>query len=183
MKKIIGILAFLILVIVVVFVVYKVKNPTYRNIAKEFSSACDSKGKMEKFVDKRFDVKATCAIKKVSQEIDQSDKQAVEKAFKEEYKKVSKDDIEKEKKELKELMYEFVSEDDKVKFKSIEKPDKYEKIPFLKEADVVYEIGSDTADVEFYYYKNKLVLIDIGAVYNKNELEKNSEKVNVGTIE
>ena len=174
MKKIIGILAFVVLIIVVVFIGYKLKNPSYKSIAKEFSSACDSKEKMEKFVDKRFDVKAICAIRKVSI---QEDKQALEKAFKDEYKKVSNEEIEATKKELRELMFEFVSEDDEVIFKSIDEPVEDDKIPFLKVADAVYEIGEDTADVEFYFYNNKVILIDIDAVYNEKEFDNDSEQV------
>ena len=166
-KKGISIVAILMVIIAIIAVIFVVNRRTYKSVAKDFAKAMQSEEKMNKFVEKNFDFKAMYAIEKIGEDddIDKEDQKELAKAFKKEYKKVKKDDYEDYKDKMKDVMQEFVTEDNKIKLKNVEKPEKFDEFELLDKCEATYE-DEDGKEVklDLYLYKNKIVLIDTNDV-------------------
>ena len=170
-KLLIGICVAVVVVIIALCAIFV--KPSYKSQIKSFGKALGDSKKMEKFVDKNIDFRAIYAMEKVNEreDLDGSDKDAVEKAFKEEYKKAKKSDYKSEDnvKEVKEtftgISKELAGDDTTIEIKDIGKLEKDEDFPFFEDAKFTLKVkkGDKEQELKLYamFYKKKIVLINI----------------------
>ena len=167
---IIGIVA-VIAVIAIVAVCALLLKPSYKGQIKDFVEAMSSEEKMDKFVEKKVNLRALYAMEQVEKEenLDTDDEKAMEKAFTKAYKNAKKADYEKTEyvdsvKSLYKMMTQLTAASDgvKIKVKDIGKLKTFDEFKLFKKADFTIEVSADgnSQDVKLYgvFYKNKLVL-------------------------
>lgn len=164
-KKIIIAIVAVLVVIVAIALIAIFAKPSYKSQIKKFAEACESEEKMEKYIEKTFNLRAFYAMSKAKKPED----------FDEEYKKAKKDDYKDEKfvSNVKDLYLVF-TEADKVEIKDIEKlkdpkdiggnyEDTYGKIKGFKIAKckmkIKYNGETVEQDIDAIFYKGKLVTI------------------------